>query len=323
MYKNRVKADVSQESSFYLVTNRITGGSFIFGDVEKAHFKKLLVEGQRRHAYVLWDYVILDNHWHAVIEIPAVPSMGRDMVLQRWQLTQRLKKPRDPGDALLDEYNRKIHDLSFVVGNLEQRFTQWYNERTGRWGKLFGGRFDSVLLDEKYTIAAAMAYITLNPVRARIVADPAHYHWCGYAQRVAGVKLQPCEIKLAKLMAWELGLPGRVLKSSESECMRICWDRFRHFLLGQSPGHRQVDVATVRDLILGEGGVETLEWPQRLMLRTAFATKGIAIGSQEFVEKVLETSGKVLGYKRRHLPNETKVWDKIYSLKKHRRVIFC
>jgi hypothetical protein len=35
------------------------------------------------------------------------------------------------------------------VGNFQQRFTQWHNKRKDRWGKLFGSRFDSVLLDEQ------------------------------------------------------------------------------------------------------------------------------------------------------------------------------
>ncbi len=55
-------------------------------------------------------------------------------------------------------FREKIHDISLVVGNVQQRFTQWFNKRNDRWGKLFGGRFDSVLVDQNCAIAKMMAY---------------------------------------------------------------------------------------------------------------------------------------------------------------------
>ena len=61
MYQRRVKLE-TEGRTFYLITNRITGGSFIFGDLEKEHFRKLLFDGQYRLGYVVWDYCIFDNH---------------------------------------------------------------------------------------------------------------------------------------------------------------------------------------------------------------------------------------------------------------------
>ena len=42
MYQRRVKLE-PEGRTFYLITNRVTGGSFIFGDLEKEHFRKLLL----------------------------------------------------------------------------------------------------------------------------------------------------------------------------------------------------------------------------------------------------------------------------------------
>lgn len=81
----------------------------------------------------------------------------------------------DPSGETLGAHRQRIHDISFIVGNFQQRFTQWYNKRNDRWSELFGGRFDSVLLDEHGAVARVMAYITLNAVRARLVDDPAEY----------------------------------------------------------------------------------------------------------------------------------------------------
>ena len=171
MYRRRVKQRTI-ERSFYMITNRIVGGSFIFGDAEKERFRKLLFEGQERLSYVVWDYVIMDNHFHALIEIPKPSDMSREILLKRWQIYHRLKVAIDPGDEVLEGFREKIHDISLVVSNFQQRFTQWYNKRHNRWGRLFGGRFDSVIVDQDGALARMMAYITLNPVRAGIVADP-------------------------------------------------------------------------------------------------------------------------------------------------------
>ncbi len=100
MYLRRIKRK-SVERTFYLITNRIVGGSFIFGDVEKESFRKLLFDGQKRYGYVLWDYCILSNHYHALVEIPDSSMMSREEVLKRWHIHQRSKSPGDPGDKVL------------------------------------------------------------------------------------------------------------------------------------------------------------------------------------------------------------------------------
>jgi hypothetical protein len=54
-------------------------------------------------------------------------------------------------------------------------------------GTLWMDRFKSVLVQgEGNPLQTMAAYIDLNPVRARLVADPKDYRWCGYAEAVAG-----------------------------------------------------------------------------------------------------------------------------------------
>ena len=80
MYKNRIKVgldelDCKHRGVKYLITNRIVGGSFILGDLEKQNLLKLIVDGQSRHAYRLVDYVILSNHYHCILEVRAPEEM--------------------------------------------------------------------------------------------------------------------------------------------------------------------------------------------------------------------------------------------------------
>ncbi len=317
MYQRRIKLKAKQKS-FYLITNRITGGSFIFGDAEKEYFRKLLFDGQKRFAYTVWDYVIMDNHYHALIEIPESSEMSRQELLVRWQKYYRLKPSINQGDDDLEVFRNKIHDISLVVGNFQQRFTQWFNKRNNRWGKLFGGRFDSVIVDANCAIAKMMAYITLNPVRAGIAIEPAGYKWSGYAERMALGKLQKNDREIVSYLVRELGLPEDFLVGKDKRVLNRIWDRFRDYLLGHSSKNREADMATIGELLELADMPLKLEWPNRMMLRVRFATKGVAIGSKSFVADVLKNQKEILGYRRDHHPVNPRAWDEIYCLKKHR-----
>jgi putative transposase len=62
-----------------------------------------------------------------------------------------------------------VHGLGLAVGETHRRYTNFINAR-GRWtGYLFQSRFASVAMDEAH-LMAAVCYVSLNPVRARLVA---------------------------------------------------------------------------------------------------------------------------------------------------------
>ena len=135
-----------------------------------------------------------------------------------------------------------------IISNIQQRFTQWYfNKRNTRWGSLFGGRFDSVILDQDGAVAKAMAYITLNPVHAGIVDEPADYRWSGYGERMVKGKLHENEIGLAKLMQRELGFPEESLNGEETDVMKRVWERFRECLLGHVVERNGINRKTVAE----------------------------------------------------------------------------
>ena len=75
----------------------------------------------------------------------------------------------------------RMWDVSAFMKLLKQRITQWFNRHSGRTGTLWEQRFKSVLVEGAGDVVATMAaYIDLNPVRARLVADPQDYRWSGY-----------------------------------------------------------------------------------------------------------------------------------------------
>jgi len=199
---------------------------------------------------------------------------------------------------------------------------QWYNKRNNRLGSLFN-RFDSVIVGDGQPLAALMAYLTLNPVRANICSDPAEYHWCGYAKRVAQGKLNEHDITLVKSLHRTLNIPPQVMKLPAQKQLKYLWKYFRIRLVKSalkahcSKGDWPTENSVGKQLTEEEKSLE-LSRADHFMLKVRFATKGVAIGSKEFVDDILQSCGKSLGYKRKHAPCEHHIWDEIHSLKRHR-----
>jgi REP element-mobilizing transposase RayT len=85
-------------------------------------------------------------------------------------------------------YTRRMHDLSWFMKSLLERFTKWFNGRHKRSGTLWEDRFKSVIVESGVAARTIAAYIDLNPVRAGMVSDPADYRWSSYGEAVGGGK---------------------------------------------------------------------------------------------------------------------------------------
>jgi len=73
------------------------------------------------------------------------------------------------------------HGPAAVMRDLGRRYVRYFNERHGRTGSLWEGRFYSCLLDSARYVLGCQRYIDLNPVRAGMVAAAGVYRWSSYA----------------------------------------------------------------------------------------------------------------------------------------------
>ena len=64
--------------------------------------------------------------------------------------------------------------------SLGRRYVQYINKTYGRTGTLWDSRYKSSLIQAEDYLLRCQRYIELNPVRARMVDDPAHYRWSSY-----------------------------------------------------------------------------------------------------------------------------------------------
>jgi len=81
------------------------------------------------------------------------------------------------GEGQLPFIREKLASLSEFVREIKVNFTRFYNKRHGRRGYFWGDRFKSVIVEKGETLINCLAYIDLNPVRARIVDRPEDYRW--------------------------------------------------------------------------------------------------------------------------------------------------
>jgi len=73
-----------------------------------------------------------------------------------------------------------------LMQSLGRRYVQYINRAYKRSGSLWEGRYKSSAVQAETYLLACMRYIELNPVRAGMVTDPAHYRWSSYRHNGLG-----------------------------------------------------------------------------------------------------------------------------------------
>ena len=82
----RIKEVCEDQAVYYLVTNRVAGGRFLFKNQEKLKLKELLFDGVDRLSYQVVDYVFMDNHFHVIVKIPPTDKISDSELLKRYRL---------------------------------------------------------------------------------------------------------------------------------------------------------------------------------------------------------------------------------------------
>jgi len=122
---------IERRGGWYHVTSRGNERKPIYRDIrDREHFLAILAEMADRFRVRLHGYVLMDNHYHLVVE-----------------LTER--------------------NLSRSVQWLNVSYSVWFNRRHSRSGHLFQGRFRSVTIAPEEWGLALSRYVHLNPVRVR------------------------------------------------------------------------------------------------------------------------------------------------------------
>jgi len=129
---------------FYHVILRGNGRQAIFFDNEdRDQWQDILQEGLARYRHRLHAYCWMTNHVHMAIQVGADPLAG-------------------------------------FMRFLASRYARYLNRKTLRPGHLFERRYRAILVQDDVHLKELVRYIHLNPVRANMVVDPAHYPWSSH-----------------------------------------------------------------------------------------------------------------------------------------------
>ncbi|MBU0678143.1 MAG: transposase [Verrucomicrobia bacterium] len=122
---------VQIRDGWYHVMSRGIERRVIFRDKrDRRHYLEILEESVDRFNLRVHAYVLMDNHYHLLLQTPAA-NLSRSM---QW---------------------------------INQSYSAWFNARHNRIGPLFHGRFKAVPVEGGAWVVALSEYIHLNPIRTK------------------------------------------------------------------------------------------------------------------------------------------------------------
>jgi putative transposase len=130
---------------------------------DRCRFLELLGSAIADYRWLLHAYVLMSNDFHLLIETME-PTLSRGM------------------QALTGDYARD------------------FNDRRGRVGHLFQGRFIGHLVEKEGYFLELSRYIVLNPVRAKMVEAPGQWPWSSY-EATAGLAARPDWLETATILS--------------------------------------------------------------------------------------------------------------------------
>ena len=81
---------------------------------------------------------------------------------------------------------KKAEAVPKLIMSLGRRYVQYINRTYKRTGTLWDSRYKSSVIQANTYLLTCQRYIELNPVRAAMVDDPAHYRWTSYRYNALG-----------------------------------------------------------------------------------------------------------------------------------------
>ncbi|MCK6413148.1 MAG: transposase [Azonexus sp.] len=203
------------DTPWYHVVNRCVRRAFLCGDDAHTgknhdHRRGWIVDRVKQLAGVfaidVAAYAVMSNHYHLVLRVDAERAQGwsNEEVLRRWtqlfdgpMLVQRLLSGQggemdqatlNAIDEWTTTYRARLSDISWFMRILNETVARQANAEDEVTGHFWEGRFKSQALLDEQAILTAMAYVDLNPIRAKMAETPEESEHTSVAERMAELK---------------------------------------------------------------------------------------------------------------------------------------
>jgi hypothetical protein len=165
--------------------------------------------------------------------------------------------------------------------------------------------------NRRYALETVAAYIDLNPVRARLVVNPEEYRYCGYGEAMGGSA------------SARTGIMGFMGESSWTKSL----EGYRQILYGKGSVARKMndgtlDMDRVKVVLKNKGKVSP---PEILRCRVRYFTEGLILGSESFIQRVVDRNKGILSQKRKMVGRSMagSDWGKLMSYRELKENLFC
>ena len=139
------------EGLVYHALNRGNNRADVFtDDADRVAFLEALARTKERYPFRLFGYCLMTNHFHLLLRPEPGPSISR------------------------------------ILQSLTVAHTWRYHKRHRTSGHVWQGRFKSPVIQDDAHLLVVLRYLEANPLRARMVTDPADYRWSSYQQHGMG-----------------------------------------------------------------------------------------------------------------------------------------
>ena len=173
---------IEYPGAHYHVTSKgIDQRAVFLDDEDRAVFLNVVDNVVNRFGWLLHSYVLMDNHYHLVVEVPGA-------------------------------------NLSKGMRQLNGVYTQHFNRRHDSEGSLFQGRFRSVLFESENFLLPLCRHVVLNPVRVNSTRSPHSWRWSSYRANGLGqadplLRPHPLYLRLARSKAERLAAYRALFRS--------------------------------------------------------------------------------------------------------------
>ena len=129
------------DGGYYHLIARGNNREYIFNrDIDKGYFLKLLNESRQNMRFKLMGYVLMDNHYHLLVQT---------------------------GDVKLQK----------IMHQINNKYSKYFNAIYERCGHVFQGRYKASVIRNELYLLKVLAYIHQNPVKAGMVKKVEDYKW--------------------------------------------------------------------------------------------------------------------------------------------------
>ncbi|QDP00519.1 transposase [Thalassotalea sp. PS06] len=150
-------------------------------------------------------YAVMSNHCHIVlrVDVEHAKSLSDREVINRWHklckgtmVTKQFEKTGEVEGYLeqtlketVNVYRKRLFDISWFMRLLNEPIARMANAEDECTGRFWEGRFKCQALLDDAALAACMAYVDLNPIRAGLAVKPEDSAYTSLKQRVEAATL--------------------------------------------------------------------------------------------------------------------------------------